>query len=312
MFKELLFNHANFKGGSGGGGGGSGVVDYPAYMKTVHGDWLDNTGADTLTLSVTAAMEAAHGNSPWSGQAAYDPDAAIAVWEADLAAFAAILAGISDTADWATLYTQSVATIEAVTDVDIDADVVAFGNQLDDELTTRVLPRFRAGMRDINAVVSTAFVIGQGVIEAFRTRDVAKHASGLRLTIASERTRQYLEGTNQMLQLMIQRINWEDSYVKTSIESNRIKIVAKSEENAANLEIDKSDALWDLEAFQYGANLLAGIGGGTAQPQGNKPSTLQSVLGGALSGASAGAMATGGNPIGAVVGGVLGAASGFL
>ena len=51
-------------GGSSGGGGGSGRVSYPSYMETVHNDWLDATGTDTIEISVTQVMDAALGSSP--------------------------------------------------------------------------------------------------------------------------------------------------------------------------------------------------------------------------------------------------------
>jgi len=70
---EFGLEFRNYKGG--GGGGGSGEVDYPDYMKVIHNDWLDNTGLDTLTSSITDIMEVAQGGSPWTTQAAYDPDA---------------------------------------------------------------------------------------------------------------------------------------------------------------------------------------------------------------------------------------------
>ena len=101
-----------------------------------------------------------------------------------------------------------------------------------------------------------------------------------------------------------------------------MKIVAKKEENETEMKIDESDALWDLEVFQYGANLLAGIGGGTSNPNTKQPSMAQSVIGGAMSGAAAGGMmgsAIGGSvmgmgagPFGMIAGGVLGAASALL
>ena len=111
-----------------------------------------------------------------------------------------------------------------------------------------------------------------------------------------------------MLRLMMQRVAWEEGLVKLSIEGNRIKIVALKEETDMNAEIDKFDALWDLETFQYGANLLAAISGGTTGPQ--KPSTAASVIGGAMSGMSAGAMV--GGSWGAAIGGILGGAAGLL
>ena len=100
--------------------------------------------------------------------------------------------------------------------------------------------------------------------------------------------------------------------------SKRIKIVAKGEEAAAENEIDKADALWDLEVFKYGGNLLASIGSASVQEGPSGPSKAQSAIGGAMSGAAAGGILAGASggaiagPVGMAAGGVLGFASGFL
>jgi hypothetical protein len=332
-----------------GGGSSAGAVDYPDYMKAAHEDWLTQSAADSIEDSITGVMNTALGGSPWGVQLAYDPDADIAASQAMIDTFAATLAGMSDTVDWAALVTQAITSIGAkysavvadkaitnISEANIVAAVSAFEDVLDDELTTRILPRFRRGMQDINAVVSSAFPIGEAVLEAFKNRDVAKFESDLRLkkvdveleiekanlakdiSVAEmnlrsdlEYEKMYLEGSSQMLRLMVQRIAWLEGNVRTTIEANRIKIVAKKEENDVNMEIDKDDALWDLEVFQYGANLLAGISGGTAQSQ--KPSKAASAIGGAMSGASTGAMIGSAIPgLGTVAGGIIGGAAGLL
>jgi hypothetical protein len=91
-------------------------------------------------------------------------------------------------------------------------------------------------------------------------------------------------------------------------EANRIKIVAKGEENERNIKFDTLDATWDLEMYQYGANMLAAISGATSATVGKEPSTAASVLGGAASGAAAGTaiMPGWGTAIGAVAGGLAG------
>lgn len=284
-----------------GGGGGAGIVDYPDYMKDVHNDLLDNTGVDTVSSSLIDIINVALGSSPFATAIAYDPDTDIAAWETAITSHDALLAAITETTDWATLYTQADTTIQSA----IDADVAAFADEQDDQLTTVVLPRFNSGMRDINAVVSSAFVVGQALIEGFRDRDVARHSSKLRVS----KMQMSLEGTDQMLRLLLSKYAWEESYVRMVVESRRIKIVAKSEEAEANLEIDEADATWDLELFQHGANLLAGIGGGTMVSQKNKRSRGASAIGGAMSGAAAGTMIAPG--IGTAIGAVLGAAAGY-
>jgi hypothetical protein len=63
---------------------------------------------------------------------------------------------------------------------------------------------------------------------------------------------------------------------------------------------------WDLENYQYGANMLGAISGGTVGVAGGKTNKVASALGGALSGAAAGAVISGGNPVGAAIGGIVG------
>ena len=308
---DLDLGYMPKKGSSGGGGGGgSGTIDYPAHMKAWHTDALSHGGVDSVTSSMTDIMNAALGASPWTGETAYDPDADITAFEAAISGFDAILAGISETTEWAALYTQAVTSIGTASEADIVADIDAFSDQLDDELLTKVLPRFEGGMRDINAVQSSAFVLGRALIEGFRDRDVAKHSSSLRLALAADNAKNYSAATGQMVNFLMSKYAWEESYMRTVVEGKRIKIVAKKEEQDANLKIADDDALWDLEVFQYGANLLASIGSGTMNPKDKSPSGAQSMLGGAMSGAAAGAMV--GGPVGAVIGGVLGGAIGML
>lgn len=298
-------------GSSGGGGGGSGVVDYPAYMKTFHGQMLDHNGADTVTSSITDIINAALSDNPFTGETAFNPDTALAANDTALAAFSVMLAGISEVVDWADIYNGIVAEIDGVEEAEITADVVAFAALQDDQINTVVLPRFQAGMRDINAVVSSAFVLGESNIEGFRNRDVAQHSSKLRITSLTNRSNVYIQAADQVLRFTMQKYAWEESYVRTVIESNRIKIVAKKEEADVNLDIDENDATWDIKLYQHGANMLSAIGGGTVAASGKQKGTGASMLGGAMSGAAAGAMIgvnVGGVP-GWVVGGVLGAAA---
>jgi hypothetical protein len=236
------------------------------------------------------------------------------------------------------------AGVAGITNAVIVADSAAFSDNLDDELTTKVLPRYQGGMRDINAVVSSAFVLGEAFIEGFRTRDVAKHESELRLTAATKNADIELQegsanltkdievakmniskdvavenvivtATEQLVRIFLTDINWSENYARMVVEANRIKIVAKSEENQLEIDIDKGDALWDLSVLKYGNNTLASIGSASVSEGVDGPSQMQSAVGGAMAGAGAGAMVgtAFGNPIaGAVIGGVIGAGLSFL
>ncbi len=307
-FEELYLQHGPTICFKGGGGSSSGKVGFPAYMETLHGKWLDSEASDILTTSMVDAMEGAIGSSPWGVITAYDPDSDIADWKTAMDNFRVFLTGLDDAIDWAALYTQANSSIDGIIEADIAQSISDFADQLDDEIETKVLPRYRRGMQDINAVVSSAFPIGEALIESFRGRDVARHSSSVRLNLMDRKSTLILAGTEQMIKMYLTRIGSEDTYVRNVVESNRIKIVAKSEQISADSKIDESDALWDLEVFQYGGNLLGAIGSGVVKP-GKGPSQAQSVIGGAMQGAAAGAMIP---VVGPILGGILGAASGLL
>lgn len=309
------------------GGGSSGAVSYPSYIYTPHAQWINDDGSDTLTAdSMMTLINDNQGNSPWVSHGPYDPDTDITAMESAITVFSGILAGIVDTTNWASFFTQAetsvgeISDITNVPDADINDAVDAFSDQRSDELTAKVLPRFQGGMRNINAVQSSAFVIGEAVIEAFNDRDVASYSANLRMKamdISVQLKQLHINASNQMLNLMLNRINWQDMLMKTTIEQKRMKIIAKVEENEIDMEIDHKDAMWDFDLFQHGANLMGGPAGGTVVPgSGSKTSKTSSAIGGALSGAAAGATIgapTGiGAPVGATIGGVLGAAQAFL
>ncbi len=295
------------------GGGSSGAVSHSPYLETCHGDWLNATGVDVISKSITEVMDSAIGNSPWIGLAAYNPDADILAYENALVAFQAILAGLSETVDWAALYAQAEAILVGPGEVALLADAAAFAAIIDDNINTVTLPRFRRGMQDINAVVSSAFVIGEAIIESFRDRDVAKYLSTVRIGMLDKK----ISATEQMMQMMARRVAWQESYVKMIVESKRIKLVAKKEQTDQDATIDEADAKWDLEVFQYGANVMAASAGGTSTSGVKGISKAASVLGGAMMGAAAGAMVGAeigsvGGPYGAAIGAVLGAAVAML
>ena len=74
--------------------------------------------------------------------------------------------------------------------------VSAEADLLDDDIVANVLPRFEVGMRDINSVMSSSFVVGKSLIEDARVKSVAKFSAGLKyqmIPVASERWKAHLE-----------------------------------------------------------------------------------------------------------------------
>lgn len=307
------------------GGGSAGSVDYPAYMRDIHNDWLDAVGTDTIEVSMTSVMNTALGASPYAALVAYDPATPLTESDTAIAAFAAVLAGISDIFDWDLLFSQGASSVgtkpsisveaididdmnkpanldvadlsienidepedlsvvdiavpnivapadlivadkavadkvvgdaavpdiadtpnlAGITDPTIVADVAAFAAEQDDNITTRVLPRFRRGMQDIGAVVSSAFPIGEAIIEAFQARDVAKYDSGLR--VAAVMKNADIEAESERLHLDVKKSN-----LSKAVEISRTNLMKDVEIGKANqakdVEIERANLSKDIEA----------------------------------------------------------------
>lgn len=266
-----------------------------------------------------------------------------------------------------------------VSDADTAKDALAYAQTLEDEIKNRVIPRFRSGLRDVNAVMNSAFVLGESVIWGMMDRDVAKYFAQARDRNASQKNEMVMKGVEQMTQLesaklmhqgevvkdslllygkkleltsanagdmlkmlnqkiqfakdeaalrnqlysahddfasrgssdilqaQMQRIGFIKDILHYTIENNRIGMVALKEYTAEQLAVEDNQASWDLKTYQYGANMLAAIGGGAAVNSPNEASTARTAIGGALSGAGAGAAMSGGNPVAIGIGAILGA-----
>ena len=293
--------------GGGGGGGSSGTTDFPAYMKTIHGDWLDRNGAVTLAAgqSITELIQSGLTNSPYTGEVAYDPDLDIVAFLAELADFKTDVDAVTPATDWVT-YSAAVRSevdTNIIDETTLAAATTAHGAVLDDRLTSDVLPRFQSGMRDINAVISSSFTIGQSVLEAFNTREVADFDAKLRLQSYGQRNQMIMQGTTDMIKLLELKLRLKESVSRSTTDSYRAKVLMKKEELDEQLDIDDKEYRWGLELYQYGGNILSSISG-SALSTTKGPSKMQSALGGAMSGAAAGAMV--GGPWGAAAGAVIG------
>jgi hypothetical protein len=307
--------------GAGGGGGGSGTVDYPAYLKTVHNDWLDNTGSDLVTQSITDCINAAFTGNPFTGLAAFNPDDELNVMIAALGDLETLVDAINYHTDYDTILAAATSAIDTtlVPESYIVALIAAQSDVLDTEYNGKIYPAFEAGMRDINSVHTSSFVLGRSLLATERGDKMDKFAADLRLQNHAKRADLITQAVSEMLRLMIQKVELTRAWTSMTIDANRLVIAAKGDEVTEDKVLDVGEAKWDLEVWQYGANLLAAIGGGTASPQKIEGNQMARVVGGALSGASAGALIGSrvggeggyGGAIGAVVGGLAGLAGGL-
>lgn len=264
----------------GGGGGSSGKVDFPAHMKTAHSNWLDNAGADTMAFSVVDLMNTAmSGASPYSGYVPKDPDAAFFAPGNTLSSY---------TSSYEHLKSFDAFSMDAVFDgyiVDDEARIVAAINAhsvlLEDEIDSTALPNFKAGMTNINATMTSSFVVGEALIRDSKTKKVAD-------TDAKIRLQRLQEGADIALRRVAAWVDWRKFITSTSVEFSRIYLAAYGDRDDDYLEGLHKDATWDLEMYQYGTQVMASISGQPSQALPRKSKTA-AAIGGALSGAAMGA-----------------------
>jgi hypothetical protein len=310
-------------GGSGSSGGSSGTIDYPAYMKTVHGLLLDGGGADTPSSSVVDCINTALATSPYTGLTAYDPDTDITAQESAITTFSALASALAyhtdydimaaagkaeidivapstnldtalstlvtlvgnlnyhtdfdaiavaagdeiDTVHPKTAYTTAIGLVQtlvtamtyhtdydamvaaAVAEIDavllpaslITAKAAAYASDLDTAIDTATYARFQAGMRDIGAVMTSAFTIGAANIEAEKTRQVSKFTTDLNFQSYSERTDLIKTGVQQMLAMFIGKIEKQHGVALAELENakDRSAILMASVGEMVKMLLDK-------------------------------------------------------------------------
>jgi len=286
------------------------MVDYPVYMQTIHETWLT-----ALSGQITTAIAA----NPFTALSAFDPTNDVAEMDTALATFAALVAAMSST-DYTTVYAQAVSLIDS--NISPDAYILARGAEhavgLDNELASKVYPRFEAGMRDINAVMTSAFAIGRAIIETDRMDKYDKFVADMRFQADAKRAETIANAAGEMIRIHLQKI--EHSRVKTAlaVDVARLSISAFADRATETKAIEADQMRWPLECYKYGANMLAGIGGGTTSSVAMDGNKTARIIGSGLSGAVAGAMV--GNAIspggegagyGAIVGGLAGLLGGM-
>lgn len=292
-------------GGKGGGGGDvETTVRYAGYIEQFHHDFLG------LFHDRRVAAEAAN---PFANVTPIAIEAGFFGVGFVLSSFPSLydmygkfMAGL----DVDTLYEQTYGHLMegSVTQRLVSAEAAL----LSDDLESEGLPRFEAGMRDMNAVVSSTFVIGRALLEEARLKQVEKYSAGLQYALiptVTERWKAHLE--------------WNKSVVLTYGEILKLYISATMDTDGHNQEVGAKSALWPFTVLDYERVALAALQGATKSTSSvaGGSSQLQKSISGTMGGAAAGGMiggmfsgAAAGSSFGvfgAVVGGILGLAASF-
>jgi len=287
-------------GGKDDDGGGDTTVRYAPYLESAHSSILNHAGADSPTSSFIDIFNVTLGASPYADYESIDLSDAFfsdgysigdfpSLWDM----FGKFMAGL----DLHDLWSQ---TYDDVLDGGEIANAVAAQSAvLLDELDSAVFPRFDAGMRDINAVQSSAFIIGRAnILEDGYLKAINKFQAQIRLHVL-----------DVSVQIWNKHVDWNEAVIRVYGELFKLYYSLRMDAERDALEYQAKDAMWDINLFENARAMLGALTGAAATADKNEPSTMQKAVGGAMSGAAAGYMASSGNPVGAVIGGALGLAA---
>lgn len=190
--------------------------------------------------------------------------------------------------------------------------ITAEASLLEDEIDSTVIPRMQTGMRDINSVISSSFVVGKTLIEDSRVKALAKFSAELKyklIPVVLDRWKTHLE--------------WNKTVTTIYAEIMKLYFSAKMDIDEANYGFAAKHSLWPFTVLDFERAALGAIGGAMSSTGSSSggvagASQTQKAIGGAMSGAATGAMigSYSANPygvaIGAVVGAVVGGAASYL
>lgn len=287
---------------------GENTVRYAPYLEKIH---RVNTGVDVVPpiWTMQQALNAAFHSSPYRialenqtepnrgffGVIAgdikrhYNLSDFPSLWDM----FGKFMGGLDLHLLWADVYE------DVVHGPEIANTITAHSALLRDEIDSKVLPNFLAGMRDINAIQSTTFVIGKALIYDTHTKAVSEFGGALRIAA--------LDLTYKM---WFKHLDWSTSVVTVYDGLFKSYFEIKFEHDVKDMEYRVKETLWNLNLFDYARAFIGTLNGAAAMTGRNEPSQATKAIGGALSGAAAGAAV--GGPYGAIAGAALGLSASFL
>ena len=247
-------------------------IRYAPYIEARHSDFL---------RSVYSARIGAISNSPFVDYTDIEVDNAFFGAGYTISSFPSLydmygkfMAGLDIEALWTQEYNDTIDS-SVVNDL-----IAAEGALIDDEIETTSIPRLQTGMRDLNSVMSSSFVVGKSLIEDTRTKMVAKFSADLKyqlIPVAQSRWQTHLD--------------WNKQVVSIYAEVMKLYFLAKTDIDEVNYAMAAKNILWPFTVLDFERAALGALQGATnSKTDVAGASTASRVLSGALSGAAMGAM----------------------
>ena len=218
-------------------------IRYPPYQEDHHIVLLDE---------VTAARIAATPNSPYADYDPMETEIEAALYGAGYIIsdfpslydmFGKFMAGLDVDALFDQIFADS--TSGAI----ISNLISEHAGTLSDDLENDALPRFVTGLRDINSVMSSTFVVGKAMMETQREKEVSKFAAQTKynmIPVAVDRWKKHLD--------------WNEDVIKRYLEVMKQAVNTQTEVRDHDMSVAAADTLWPLSLLiNYEAKAVGAI-----------------------------------------------------
>lgn len=128
--------------------------------------------------------------------------------------------------------------------------VSVHASKLSDDIEQQVLPRFVAGLRDINSVLSSTFIVGKAMLEAQRIKEVSQFDAQTRynmIPVAVDRWKEHLL--------------WNKDVIETYMKIMMQYVDTNSKLQGMDMDADMKSAMWTLEVLTAEAKLIGALSG---------------------------------------------------
>lgn len=305
-------------GGSSGGGSSSGKIDYPSYIKDIHGRY---TGNGAITSSITTSINRLLAASPYNDPTyvIYKPDSELNYMQEYICRFKAIVDDILPQTEYSNYFDLATKKIsEYQNSANVSEVVSAHAKDLNDQLEYNTLPLYRRGMQNIHATYGSAYKLGEAWLHEQVLADIDKFGADLRLQIQRAGLALVDSAISQMFnQDQFHVDKWQNLLTTSlSIEQTTMDALNKYHETYNSYLVDK--AMFPLNITTALNDSLRSIaGGGAAASTSVKKDPILGAIGGGLTGAATGALLGSALPVvgtglGAVGGAAIGIAGGLF
>lgn len=237
------------------------TIRFPAYIEDAHKAFLKLSSSAGIT---------ARANNPYTSFVDFDYDDAFYGAGYTISSFPSLydmygkfMAGL----DVESLFEQMLHDVQNTET--IQAASVAHRDLLDDDIEENILPRFKAGMRDINSVMASSFVIGQSIIESARVKKLAEFDADLRyklVPVAAE--------------VFNSHLTWNKDVIKIYIEVMKTAMAADMEQTKANYEMAVAEAIWPFTILDYERANIGALQGASTSKTTQEESPLGAIISG--------------------------------